>query len=133
MNSDGFSALGPMDDDNRWFFMPGGAAPGTSLSKKDAETLIAKSTGIDLSYDVISADSWTASALLADRYGDRRIFIVVDAAHLHPPTGGSGMNMGLGVSVDLGWQNAAVLQGWAGPGLLASYDLARRQVAQHVM
>src|SRR3546814_1129098 len=64
MNSDGFSALGPMDDDNRWFFMPGGAAPGTSLSKKDAETLIAKSTGIDLSYDVISADSWTASALL---------------------------------------------------------------------
>src|SRR3546814_9590411 len=96
MNSDGFSALGPMDDDNRWFFMPGGAAPGTSLSKKDAETLIAKSTGIDLPYDVISADSWTASALLADRYGDLRIFIVGDAAHMHPPTGGYGMNMGIG-------------------------------------
>src|SRR3546814_14638510 len=109
-----------MDDDNRWFFMPGGAAPGTSLSKKDAETLIAKSTGIDLSYDVISADSWTASALLADRYGDRRIFIVGDAAHLHPPTGGYGMNMGIGDSVDLGWKIAAVLQGWAGPGLLDS-------------
>src|SRR3546814_4062748 len=57
MNSDGFSAIGPMDDDNRWFFMPGGAAPGTSLSKKDAETLIAKSTGIDLSYDVIDRKS----------------------------------------------------------------------------
>src|SRR3546814_14302628 len=95
-----------MDDDNRWFFMPGGAAPGTSLSKKDAETLIAKSTGIDLSYDVISADSWTASALLADRYGDRRIFIVGDAAHLHPPTGGYGMNMGIGDSVDLGWKRS---------------------------
>src|SRR3546814_7439794 len=91
-----------MDVYNRWFFMPGGAAPGTSLSKKEAETLNAKSTGIDLSYDVISADSWTASALLADRYGDRRIFIVGDAAHLHPPTGGYGMNMGIGDSVDLG-------------------------------
>src|SRR3546814_13757120 len=87
-----------MYDDNRWFFMPGGAAPGTSLSKKDAETLIAKSTGIDLSYDVISADRWTASALLADRYGDRRIFIVGDAAHLQPPTAGYGMNMGIGIS-----------------------------------
>src|SRR3546814_405112 len=133
MNSDGFSALGPMDDDNRWFFMPGGAAPGTSLSKKDAETLIAKSTGIDLSYDVISADSWTASALLADRYGDRRIFIVGDAAHLHPPTGGYGMNMGIGDSVDLGWKIAAVLQGWAGPGLLESYDVERRMVARQVI
>src|SRR3546814_14691594 len=88
---------------------------------------------IDLSYGVISADSWTASALLADRYGDRRIFIVGDAAHLHPPTGGYGMNMGIGDSVDLGWKIAAVLQGWAGPGLLESYDVERRMVARQVI
>jgi len=133
MSPDGFSALGPMDDDNRWFFMPGGAAPGTSLSKQEAEKLIARSTGIDLPYDVISADSWTASALLADRYSDRRIFLVGDAAHLHPPTGGYGMNMGVGDSVDLGWKIAAVLQGWAGHGLLESYGVERRMVARQVI
>jgi hypothetical protein len=133
MNSDGFSALGPMDDDNRWFFMPGGAQPGTSLSKREAEQLIAKSTGIDLPYDVISADSWTASALLADRYGSGRIFIIGDAAHLHPPTGGYGMNMGVGDGVDIGWKIAGVLQGWAGPGLLESYGVERRMVARQVI
>lgn len=133
MNPDGFSALGPMDDNDRWFFMPGGAAPGTSLSKEEAEKLIAKSTGIERPYDVISADSWTASAVLADRYSDRRIFIVGDAAHLHPPTGGYGMNMGVGDSVDLGWKIAAVLQGWAGPGLLESYGVERRKVARQVI
>src|SRR3546814_17946144 len=44
LNSDGFTALGPMDDDNRWFFLPGRAAPGTSLSKKYAEAPVAKNT-----------------------------------------------------------------------------------------
>jgi 2-polyprenyl-6-methoxyphenol hydroxylase-like FAD-dependent oxidoreductase len=133
MNPDGFSALGPMDDNDRWFFMPGGAAPGTSLSKEEAEKLIAKSTGIDLLYDVISADSWTASALLADRYSSGRAFLVGDAAHLHPPTGGYGMNMGVGDSVDLSWKIAAVLQGWAGPGLLESYGVERRKFARQVI
>jgi 2-polyprenyl-6-methoxyphenol hydroxylase-like FAD-dependent oxidoreductase len=133
VSPDGFSAVGPMDDGDRWFFMPGGAAPGISMPKEEAASLIAQRTGINLPYDVISADSWTASAVLADRYSDGRIFIVGDAAHLHPPTGGYGMNMGISDSVDLGWKMAAVLQGWAGPDLLHSYDVERRTVARQVI
>lgn len=133
VSPDGFSAVGPMDDGDRWFFMPGGAAPGISMPKEEAASLIAQRTGIDLPYDVISADSWTASAVLADRYSDGRIFIIGDAAHLHPPTGGYGMNMGVSDGVDLGWKMAAVLQGWAGPDLLLSYGVERRAVARQVI
>src|SRR3546814_10887829 len=50
-----------------------------------------------------------------------------------PISGGYGMNMGIGDSVDLGWKIAAVLQGWAGPGLLESYDVERRMVARQVI
>lgn len=133
LNQEGFSSMGPMDDGDRWFIMPGGAKPGTSLPKDEAEALIKKSTGIDLPYEVLSADSWTASGLLAGHYSTKRIFIAGDAAHLHPPTGGFGMNMGVGDGVDIGWKIAAVIQGWAGPDLLESYGVERRQVARQMI
>ena len=50
-----------------------------------------------------------------------RIFIAGDAAHSHPPYGGFGLNNGLEDAINLGWKLAAVLQGWGGEGLLASY------------
>lgn len=133
MGKDGFSAIGPMDTDVRWFFAPGGAKPGETLSKDEAARLIRERTGIDLAYEVLSTDSWTASELLADRYGDRRIFLAGDACHLHPPAGGYGMNMGVGDGVDLGWKIAATLQGWGGPGLLASYETERRTMHKAVI
>jgi hypothetical protein len=56
------------------------------------------------------------------------VFIAGDAAHLVIPTGGLGMNSGVGDAVDLSWKLAATLQGWGGPGLLRSYEIERRQV-----
>ena len=95
--------------------------------------MIQERTGIDLPYEILSADAWYASALLADRYSDRKIILAGDACHLHPPNGGYGMNMGIGDAVDLGWKLAAILQGWGGPNLIASYEAERRPVHRSVI
>jgi 2-polyprenyl-6-methoxyphenol hydroxylase-like FAD-dependent oxidoreductase len=127
------SLLGPMDSGDRWFFMPTGLAPDVKLGKEDAPALIRRATGIDLPYEILSADEWVASQLLATHYRDRRVFLAGDAAHMHPPFGGFGMNMGIGDAVDLGWKLAAVLQGWGGTALLDSYERERRPVHVHVL
>jgi hypothetical protein len=133
INRDGMSVIGPMDRDDKWFFMPAALKPGETLSKEAAAALIAQTTGIDLPYEVLSADEWIASELLADKYREGRIFLAGDACHLHPPFGGYGMNMGVGDGVDLGWKIAAVLQGWGGPALLDSYEQERRPVHRVVI
>ena len=133
VGKNGFSAIGPMDTGDRWFFAPGGANPGVSLPPEEAAALIRERTGIDLDYEVLSADTWSAHDLLADRYADRRIVLAGDACHLHPPAGGYGMNMGVGDGVDLGWKIAARLQGWGGPELVASYQAERRPVHRAVI
>src|SRR5690606_31170482 len=69
----------------------------------------------------------------ATHYRDRRVFLAGDAAHMHPPFGGFGMNMGIGDAVDLGWKLSAALNGWGGPALLDSYERERRPVHVHVM
>jgi hypothetical protein len=71
--------------------------------------------------------------LIADRYADQRIILAGDACHLHPPAGGYGMNMGVGDGVDLGWKIAAILQGWGGSELVASYEVERRSVHRAVI
>ncbi len=48
--------------------------------------MIARATGIDLPYEVLSSDEWTASKLLGNRYRQGRVFLVGDACHLHPPS-----------------------------------------------
>ena len=133
IGKDGFSAIGPMDKGDIWAFMPGAAKPGEVLTDAEAVTLIRKRTGIDLPYEILSSDSWTANELMADHYADRRIILAGDACHLHPPAGGYGMNMGVGDGVDLGWKIAATLQGWGGPELMASYEAERRPVHRAVI
>jgi hypothetical protein len=133
IGKDGFSAIGPMDKGDVWAFIPGGAKPGDNLPDEEAADLIRERTGIDLPYEILSADAWTSSELMADHYADRRIILAGDACHLHPPAGGYGMNMGVGDGVDLGWKIAATLQGWGGPGLVASYEAERRPVHRAVI
>ena len=128
----GGSVIGPMDEGDVWFFMPAVAMDQT-LSSEQAADMIRERTGIDLAYDVLSADAWFASELLADRYSRDRIFLIGDACHLHPPTGGYGMNMGIGDGVDLGWKIAATVAGWGGPNLLASYEAERRPIHRAVI
>lgn len=133
INADTPSLIGPMDVDDTWFFMPTGVPQDFKVTDAEAAALIRKATGIDLPYEIKSTDEWVASRLIADKYRDRRAVLVGDACHLHPPFGGYGMNMGVADSVDLGWKLAAVLRGWGGPALIASYEAERRPVHQRVM
>ncbi|RSM42009.1 rifampin monooxygenase [Amycolatopsis balhimycina DSM 5908] len=70
---------------------------------------------------------------LAERYRDGRVFLAGDAAHVHPPLGGQGLNLGLQDAVNLGWKLAAELGGWAPDGLLDSYQAERHPVAADVL
>ena len=74
--------------------------------------------------------SWFMSAQTARRYRDLNVFLVGDAGHRFPPTGGLGLNTGVGDIDNLAWKIAAVEQGWAGLDLLDSYDAERRNIAE---
>ena len=82
----------------------------------------------DIAFELLSVVPWRRSRLVASRYSEGRVFLAGDSAHTMSPTGGFGMNTGMGDAVDLGWKLQGALRGWAGPGLLASYDVERRPV-----
>ncbi|OFB37991.1 FAD-dependent oxidoreductase [Mycolicibacterium sp. (ex Dasyatis americana)] len=70
---------------------------------------------------------------LAERYRSGRVLLAGDAAHVHPPTGGQGLNLGVQDAFNLGWKLAAEVAGWAPAELLDSYDTERRPVAADVL
>ena len=84
--------------------------------------------GVPVKYEMLYCGEWQQNLLLADSYCKGRVFLAGDAVHLMIPTGGLGMNTGVGDAVDLSWKLAATLKGWGGPGLLASYETERRQI-----
>ncbi|WP_040796578.1 rifampin monooxygenase [Nocardia higoensis] len=69
----------------------------------------------------------------AERYRVGRVLLAGDAAHIHPPTGGQGLNLGIQDAFNLGWKLAAELGGWAPPGLLDTYETERHPVAAEVL
>ncbi|MEV0977722.1 FAD-dependent monooxygenase [Streptomyces sp. NPDC049915] len=94
--------------------------------------------------DRLSPQRTTASALrwssvfrishrIVDRYGEGRVFVAGDAAHIHPPTGAQGMNTGIQDACNLAWKLALALAGRASAGLPASYDAERRPVGEEVV
>ncbi|HEX5541866.1 MAG TPA: rifampin monooxygenase [Micromonospora sp.] len=70
---------------------------------------------------------------LAERYRVGRVLLAGDAAHVHPPMGGQGLNLGIQDAFNLGWKLAAEVNGWAPEGLLDSYHTERRPVAADVL
>lgn len=97
-------------------------------SEEDIRAALHRAMGRDFDYEITSVMRWVRRELVADSYGTARIFIVGDAAHLMSPTGGFGMNTGIGDAVDLGWKLEAAVKGWGGAKLLRSYDAERRPV-----
>jgi rifampicin monooxygenase len=70
---------------------------------------------------------------LAERYRVGRVLLAGDAAHVHPPLGGQGLNLGVQDAFNLGWKLAAAVAGWAAEGLLDSYHTERHPVAAAVL
>lgn len=125
-------AIGQMDKDDIWAFIS--ALPrGVKLDEAQVRERIDAAVGCPVQCDILAIDYWTASRAGAESYGGGRVFLAGDACHVHPPFGGYGMNMGIADAVDIGWKLAATVQGWGGPGLLASYEAERRPVHEAVM
>lgn len=123
--------IGRMDLDNTWWAIIQGVA--ADDPDFDAAAAIRTMAGKDIDLEILATDPWTARMLLASSYGRPGIYLVGDAAHLNPPWGGHGFNTCIGDASNLAWKLAAVVQGWAGPGLLASYEAERRQIAQRTI
>ncbi|WP_406435041.1 FAD-dependent monooxygenase [Streptomyces sp. NBC_00631] len=127
-------ALLPVDNKERWVFhAPWHPERGETLDEFTEERLtrhIRRAVGVpDLDVEITGRASWRAAERVAERYSDRRVFLAGDSAHEMSPTGAFGSNTGIQDAHNLAWKLAAVLDGWAGPGLLDSYDAERRPVA----
>jgi 2-polyprenyl-6-methoxyphenol hydroxylase-like FAD-dependent oxidoreductase len=85
--------------------------------------------GKDFHFELLEAVQWDNNLLVADSYRDRRVFLAGDSTHQYIPTGGYGMNTGVGDAFDLGWKLSAVINGWGGERLLDSVEEERRPIA----
>jgi 2-polyprenyl-6-methoxyphenol hydroxylase-like FAD-dependent oxidoreductase len=97
---------------------------------EDMAAQFEKTLGVPMKYEMLYVGEWKQNLLLAERYRERRVFLAGDAVHLMIPTGGLGMNSGVGDAVDLAWKLAGTLRGWGGPRLLDSYQAERRPIGE---
>jgi 2-polyprenyl-6-methoxyphenol hydroxylase-like FAD-dependent oxidoreductase len=116
---------------DRWSFLihslkQYGYAPG-DFTPERCIALIRQGVGKpDLPVKILGVSAWEASAIVADRYRDGRLFLAGDAAHEMPPTGGFGLNTGVQDVHNLVWKLAAVLKGQAAASLLDTYHPERQ-------
>jgi len=94
----------------------------------DFRPVIQDLIGFPCDFDIRHVIPWRHHLLVAERYRDGRVFLAGDAVHLVIPTGGLGMNTGVGDAFDLSWKLAGTIKGWGGPGLLDSYEQERRPI-----
>ena len=102
--------------------------PDTDLDAVDPVELVRQFAGTDFDFEVLVANPWTPHQVVAEKVRSGRVLLAGDASHQFIPTGGYGMNTGIGDAVDLGWKLAAVLDGWGGDALLDSLE-ERRKIA----
>jgi 2-polyprenyl-6-methoxyphenol hydroxylase-like FAD-dependent oxidoreductase len=107
---------------NRYF------TPGERADSGDPAELVRRAVGAPIEVEILSVQNWLPRQLVAESYGTSRCFLAGDACHLFVPTGGFGMNTGIGDAVDLAWKIDAVRKGWGGSQLLASYERERRPI-----
>jgi len=112
----------------------------TPVSLPEIEASVKRVLGADVPLRPISPDTpldlrrfYGINSRIASRYTLGRVILVGDAAHVHSPLGGPGLNLGLQDAVNLGWKLAAVIAGGAKPALLDTYEVERRPAAERVI
>jgi 2-polyprenyl-6-methoxyphenol hydroxylase-like FAD-dependent oxidoreductase len=102
---------------------------GTRASQTLAWQWLHQAAGAEVPLAILGVLEWTAGyTLVAERYGAGRVLLAGDATHLFTPAAGLGYNTAIDDVANLAWKLAAVLQGWGGPALLATYEQERRAI-----
>lgn len=120
-----------IDGRDRWrMSIIGDKSPQPFYTADQCKQFAYEMVGCTFDMTVLSIMPWIRSELVAERYSEGRVILCGDACHRTSPTAGLGMNTGIGDAVDLSWKLSALLQGWGGPRLLASYDEERIPIAK---
>ena len=129
MNSDGRASIVALDGKGK-FLTWAKLGRDEDPNKVDPLSYIYQAFGQEVPVKLISALPWQAGlSLVAEKYQDGRILLAGDAVHLFTPTGGFGMNTGIGDVDNLGWKLAAICKGWGTVSLIETYETERRPVA----
>jgi 2-polyprenyl-6-methoxyphenol hydroxylase-like FAD-dependent oxidoreductase len=110
----------------------GNAEERKRYTEDDLKAFACRALGEPFEPEILSVLKWTRAELVAERYHDKRVLICGDACHLTSPTGGLGMNTGIGDAVDLSWKLDAALAGWGGPALFDAYEIERKPIAERI-
>ena len=102
----------------------------SGLTTERALGYLRTAIGADMPMEIVDVANWRAEATCAERLRDGRVFLAGDAAHVVPPNGGFGGNMGIQDALNLSWKLAAVVKGDADPALLDSYEAERLPLCQ---
>jgi 2-polyprenyl-6-methoxyphenol hydroxylase-like FAD-dependent oxidoreductase len=104
------------------------------ITREHVQSVLRRVSGTDITLTALKlAATWTDRAFQAGAYRKGRVLLAGDAAHVHSPLGGQGLNLGLGDAMNLGWKLAATIRGDAPPGLLDSYHAERHPVGAEVL
>jgi 2-polyprenyl-6-methoxyphenol hydroxylase-like FAD-dependent oxidoreductase len=123
-----WASLFNVDGDKLWRLSLMKGDPDHPLTQEEVSALIRRAVNADIAFEIQSIMPWTTRSLLAEHFRIGRIFLAGDAAHIMPPTGGLGMNSGVGDAMDLSWKLTAALRGWGGENLLDSYVAERKPI-----
>src|SRR3954462_5356192 len=102
----------------------------SGLTEERALGYLRTAIGTDMPMELVDVARWQAEATCAERLREGRVFLAGDAAHVVPPNGGFGGNMGVQDALNLAWKLAAVIKGEAGPALLDRYEAERLPLCQ---
>ena len=104
------------------------------ITLEHVQAVLRRISGADVTVTALRlATTWTDRAYQATTYRNKRVLLAGDAAHIHSPLGGQGLNLGLGDAINLGWKLAATLRGDAPVGLLDSYFSERHPVGAQIL
>jgi len=104
------------------------------VTREHVQAVLRRVSGTDVTLNALNlASTWTDRSKQATAYRKGRVLLAGDAAHIHSPLGGQGLNLGLGDAMNLGWKLAATLRGDAPEGLLDSYTTERHPVGARIL
>lgn len=126
---DSFGVFTAIDGKALWNYQYYFLDPAKETQDLDPREILWRAVGKRFEFELLDTTHWHHHQSIAARWRVGNIFLAGDAAHLFAPTGGVGMNTGIGDACDLAWKLAATLDGWGGPGLLDAYEAERKPIA----